>query len=464
MKYRFIKYRKQLKHERRLRYFIFACVCLFVSIGFLNTSYGYEYNAVLTSKISKENSPYKITATSFFAGTKLYGTLASSYTFNFATPSTTLTFPYGNKNGNCIDDYQINGPTINEFDLTISKEPPVSDNFITSGFKVSLDTGQNIRDVGPYTGNYSYYTRDMYDKQSWGFRQAYVCFRFPVGSGLKMDIGEKNYSIGYESYNLSRTWNNTYSLIAAVEPGGLTGIFLNYHFLKNLKSTIGIAFTNGAIFPIDRYPTYEFSLTYKPLNHLVFYEGMVYGAENFIIYGNNLIPDNLNKFFYNFIGAEFSYFKGYDFVLDYEMGLNGGINKSFVYNNAINIGNLPPSGVYPNQFISTSASTFNKSRFSGVAFYIHRHKAYNFGRFSQTLRLTDVSDPQGLWEASSVPGEAFRYFDYTFTIGLRPNIKIMKNVQYRLEFERQLSNQDVYGDGNSSQNMMNLMIIYTFSR
>jgi hypothetical protein len=440
------------------------CVFLVLTTYFLNVSYGYGYNAVLTTEAPNENPLYKSTENPgnfIFSGAKLFGTLATSYTYNFANPSSTPAFPYGNKNGNYIDNYQVNGPTINEFDLTVSKKPSVSSNFITAGFKVTLDAGQNIQDVGPYTGNYSYYTKNIYDRQLWGFRQAYLSFRFPVGSGLKMDVGEKNYLIGYESYNLSRTWNNTYSLITSIEPGELTGIFFNYRFFPNLKSTLGIAFTDNAMVPVNQHPTYEFILVYKPFNYLKFHEGIVYGAENFIIYKNNLIPDNLNKFFYNFIDAKFSYFRGYDFVLDYEVGLNGGINKSFVYNNDINIDNLP-SNTYPDQFVSTSNATFNKSRFSGAAFYIHHYKTYNFGRFSQTLRLTDVSDPQGLWEMSSVPGEAFHYFDSTFTIGLRPNLKIMNNVQYRLEFERQISNQNVYGDGNSSQNTINLMMIYTF--
>ncbi len=467
LKHKFIICGKQLKREIKLvRFIFFTYACFFALIGFLNVSYGYGYNVVLMSEPQGGNPPYKSIengGNSILSGVKLLGTFAASYTYNFANPSSTSVFPYGNKNGNYIDNYQVNGSTINEFDLTISKKPSVSNNFITSGFKITLDTGQNIQDVGPYTGNYSYYTQYIYDRQLWGFRQAYLSFRFPIGSGLKMEVGEKNYLIGYESYNLSRAWNNTYSLITAIEPGELTGIFFNYRFLPNLKSTLGFAFTDNAIVPINRYPTYEFILVYKPLNYLKFHEGIVYGAENFIIYKNNLIPDNMNKFFYNFIDAKFSYFNGYDFVLDYEVGLNGGINKSFVYNynNDININDLPLN-TYPDQFVSTSNATFNKSRFSGIAFYIHHYKTYNFGRFSQTLRLTDVSDPQGLWEMSSVPGEAFHYFDSTFTLGLRPNLRIMRNLQYRLEFERQISNQNIYGDGNSSQNTINLMMIYTF--
>lgn len=460
-----IKERVIKKYGTGLVIYIYIFIWFLISTGFSEYSYGYGYSRFLSAgEPGGKNSKYKFignSGNSFLSGVKFLGTLAVSYTYNFADPSSTTVYPYGNKNANYIDNYQVNGPTINEFDITVSKKPAKNNNFITSGFTVTLDTGQNIQDVGPYTGNYSYYTQYIYYRQLCGFRQAYLSLRFPVGSGLKVEIGEKNYLIGYESYNLARTWNNTYSPITAIEPGELMGIFLNYRFLPNLKSTIGIAYTDNALVPVNQYPTYEFILVYKPLNYLKFHEGMVYGAENFIIYKNNLIPDNLNKFFYNFIDAKFSYVKDYDFVLDYETGFNGGINKSYVFNNGINVNNLP-SNIYPGQFVSTSNSIFDKSRFTGIAFYIHHYKTYNFGKFSQTLRLTDIFDPQGLWEMASVPGEAFHYFDCTFTIGIRPNLKIMRHVQYRFEFERQLSNQGVYGDGNLSQNTVNLMMIYTF--
>ena len=75
---------------------------------------------------------------------------------------------------------------------------------------------------------------------------------------------------------------------------------------------------------------------------------------------------------------------------------------------------------------------------------------------------TAVSDPNGMWEEESVPGIAYRYFDSTFTIGYRPPSRILKNVQFRLEFENQISNHKVYGNGRSVQNTINAMAVYTF--
>ncbi len=402
---------------------------------------------------------------SFLSQIKLFGTFASSYTYNFANPVANAQFPNGNYNGNYIDNYKANGFTVNEFDITVSKDAfSKGRNNFGAGFKVSLDTGENIQAVGPYTGNYSYYTRPVYNRPLYGFRQFYVSFGIPVGNGLKVDLGEKNYLIGFESYNLSRLWENTYSPITAIEPGELTGIFFKYPFIpKRLNMVFGVAMTDNALSPIDRYPTLEYIASYEPLNYLKLHEGIVYGAENFIIYDNNLYQDNLNKFFYNFIDAKYKFLKYWTAAFDYEVGLNGGINKSIVYSNGINPAQFNSSeNIYPSFLISTSDSTFNKSRFSGIAFYLHHYYILNAGRFSQTIRETAVSDPNGMWEEESVPGIAYRYFDSTFTIGYRPPSKILKNVQFRLEFENQIANHKIYGNGRSIQNTINTMAIYTF--
>ncbi len=397
----------------------------------------------------------------FLSQIKLFGTFAASYTYNFANPLANSRFPQGNYNGNYIDNYKVNGFTINELDLTVSKNA-FSDgrNIFGIGFKATLDIGENIQDVGPYTGNYSYYTEPIYNRPLYGFRNLYISLGLPVGNGLKVEIGEKNYLIGFESYNLSRLWENTYSPITAIEPGELTGIFLSYPFIpKKLKMVFGTALTDNAMVPIDRYPTFEFITSYKPFKNikLKFHEGIVYGAENFVIYNNSLIQDNVNKFFYNFADVKYSPFNFWTFVLDYEVGLNSGINKSIIENNNINANkfNLQASAttsLYPSYLISTSNSTYDKSHFSGLAFYIHHFDILSFGRFSQTIREVMVWDPNGMWEENSIPGEAFNYFDSTFTIGLRPNLNIFKNTQFRLEFENQIANRKVYGDGNSTQN------------
>lgn len=440
---------------KKLIFLIFFIIFLIFSFNiFPETSNAINYNNL---SILKQNN-------SFFSHIKLFGTFAASYTYNFAKPYANETYPMSNYNGNYIDNYQINGGTINQFDITASKNPFADGkNIFGIGFKVTLDTGQNIQAVGPYIGNFSYYTKPIYDRPLYGFRQFYLSLGLPIGNGLKVEVGEKNYLIGFESYNLSRLWENTYSPITAIEPGELAGIFLSYHFIKQLKTVFGAALTDNATVPVNRYPTFEFIAAYKPLRAIKFHEGIVYGAENFVIYDNNLYQDNLNRFFYNFIAAKYSPFKYWDFVLDYEVGLNGGINKSIVYSSGINPELFNSSmNNYPPYLISTSNSTYNKSHFSGIAFYIHHFDVLNIGRFSQTLREVSVSDPTGMWEPASTPGIAYHYFDSTLTFGYRPKLKIFKNVQFRLEFENQISNHKVYGDGHYSQNTVNTMVVYTF--
>lgn len=445
------------KHIRKL----FLILIIFAALQFVSClsparARALSGGSILNAEAGSDNS--------FLSQIKLFGSFAASYTYNFANPSANSQFPNGNYNGNYIDDYKVNGFTVNELDLTVSKNAFSNgrDNF-GIGFKVSLDTGENIQAVGPYTGNYSYYTKPVYNRPLYAFRQFNISLGIPVGNGLKIYLGEKNYLIGFESYNLSRVWTNTYSPITAIEPGELTGIFLRYPFTKRLKMVFGAALTDNATVPLNRYPTFEYIASYKPFKFLKFHEGIVYGAENFIIYNNNLYQDNLDRFFYNFIDAKYSFCKYWTAVLDYEVGLNGGINKSIAYENDINQEQFNSSAnIYPNYLVSTSDSTFNKSRFSGIAFYIHHYDILNIGRFSQTVRETDVSDPNGMWEEESIQGIAYHYFDSTLTFGYRPNLKFFKNVQFRLEFENQIANHRVYGDGNSSQNTVNTMVVYTF--
>ena len=173
---------------------------------------------------------------SFLSQIKLFGTFVSSYTYNFANPVANAEYPDGDYNGNYIDNYKVNGFTVNEFDIMASKNAFSNGrNNFGIGFKVSLDTGENIQAVGPYMGNYNYYTESVYNRPLYGFRQFYVSFGIPAGNGLKIYLGEKNYLIGFESYNLSRLWENTYSPITAIEPGELTGIFFKYPFTKRLN-------------------------------------------------------------------------------------------------------------------------------------------------------------------------------------------------------------------------------------
>ncbi|MCL4321735.1 MAG: outer membrane beta-barrel protein [Deltaproteobacteria bacterium] len=439
--------------------FIFTGVSNAENYYKLSTAQGAQFTPLKqkeTFAASRDNS--------FLSQIKLFGTFAASYTYNFAGPYADEAYPFGNFNGNYIDNYKVNGATINEIDITVSKNPFSNGrNRFGAGFKISLDTGENIQAVGPYTGSYSYYTEPIYNRPLYGFRQIYVSFGIPIGNGLKIDLGEKNYLIGFESYNLSRLWENTYSPITAIEPGELTGIFLKYPFTRQLKMVFGVALTDNAMVPLNRYPTFEYIASYKPFKFLKFHEGIVYGAENFIIHDNNLYQDNLDRFFYNFIDAKYSFWKYWTAVLDYEVGLNGGINKSIVYDSNINVQQFNSSiNNYPPYLISTSDSTFNKSHFSGIAFYIHHYNNLSIGRFSQTLREVSVSDPNGMWEMASTPGIAYHYFDSTLTFGYRPAMKIFKNVQFRLEFENQIANHRVYGNGNSAQNTVNTMVVYTF--
>ncbi|MHB1662127.1 MAG: outer membrane beta-barrel protein, partial [bacterium] len=297
------------KHIRRLflTLIIFAALQL---VSYLSPARACALNgsSILNTEAGTDNS--------FLSQIRLFGTFAASYTYNFANPSANSQFPYGNYNGNYIDDYKANGFTLNELDLTVSKNAFSNGrNTFGIGFKVSLDTGENIQAVGPYTGNFSYYTEPVYGRKLYGFRQFNISFGIPVGNGLKIYLGEKNYLIGFESYNLSRAWTNTYSLITAIEPGELTGIFLRYPFTKQLKMVLGAALTDNATVPLDRYPTFEYIASYKPFKFLKFHEGIVYGAENFIIYNNNLYQDNLDRFFYNFIDAKYSFCKYWTAVL-----------------------------------------------------------------------------------------------------------------------------------------------------
>ena len=212
---------------------ITVCVLFLDVIIFSGVSNAENQNYNKLSAAQAQSIPLKqkeiIAAThknSFLSQIKLFGTFAASYTYNLARPYASEAYPLGNYNGNYINNYKVNGATINQFDITVSKNPFADGrNRFGIGFKVSMDAGENIQAVGPYTGSYSYYTEQVYNRPLYGFRQFYISFGIPIGNGLKIDLGEKNYLIGFESYNLSRLWENTYSLVTAIEPGELTGIF-----------------------------------------------------------------------------------------------------------------------------------------------------------------------------------------------------------------------------------------------
>ena len=438
--------------KKRLYYsklFIIFLACMsFMIIALLNApkkSYAH--------KICKKNN--------FLSQIKLSGVFATSYTYNFAHPVADSQYPKGNYNGNYNDDFKANGFTVNELDITMSKNPFSNGRHkFGIGFTLTLDTGENIQHPESYMGNLSYYLEPAYKRPLYGFRNLFLSFGIPIGNGLKVDIGMHNSPIGFESHNLAKNWENTYSIIDSVEPGSLTGIALSYPLIpKKLKTFFQVSYVYQSMEPINSYPTYEFYISYKPLKIINFHEGMVYGAENFLIYNNNIIPDNLNKYFYNYMDAEYKTLHCLDFVLDYEMGINGGINNSIIQSSNINLENA----VSPNTALfQSSDSTYGRSHFSGLAFYIHHYGLSKIGRFSQTIREVRVWDPNGMWESVSVPGEAFNYFDSTLTLGFRPNMNIFKHTQFRVELENQITNHKVFGDGKSTQNTINFMVVRNF--
>lgn len=134
---------------------------------------------IRNSNISRKTDSIDFKNSSFLSQIRLLGTFAASYTYNFADPVANAEYPQGNYNGNYIDDYKVNGFTINELDLTVSKNA-FSDGRHTFGlgFRATFDTGENIQDVGPYTGNYSYYTKSLYNRPLYGFRNLFISLAY----------------------------------------------------------------------------------------------------------------------------------------------------------------------------------------------------------------------------------------------------------------------------------------------
>ncbi len=418
--------------------------------------------------IKKENKSQS--SQNYFSNIQLLGTLIGSYTYNIAKPVATNTPSAFEGNGNYGDNWQPDGFAVNNFDITLRRSPGTSSNPYGVGFHISLDFGQNIQFYKAYYGNTSYFTTPFQDRTPYDVRKAYININLPVGSGLDIHIGKEQELLGYEAFNPIRNWNNTYSLLDVVEPATLTGVFLTYNFVPALTSTLGIANTINSAVPIDNLPVIELNESYAATNMLTFNGGFVYGENSYLV-GNGtggstsgqLYEDNLNKSFYGYIDGVFSPTADWSFVADYELGLGGGINGSVLSENGITASSY--SGYPP--LVQTSDSTYDKSRFYGIAGYIHHQHNYGFGQVAETLRETAAYDQNGLWEMTSAPGTGYTYIDSTLTFAYQPSFKNFKDVQFRFELEHQGSNHNVYLDSNglqthSQQNTINLMVLYSF--
>ena len=406
----------------------------------------------------------------YFSNIQLLGTLIGSYNYNLAKPEAVNTPSAFEGNGNYGDNWQTDGFAVNNADITIRRSPGTSSNPYGVGFHISLDFGQNIQFYKAYYGNTSYFTTPFEDRTPYDVRKAYININLPVGSGLDIHIGKESELLGFEAFNPIRNWNDTYSLLDAVEPATLTGIFLTYNFIPALTSTLGIANTVNSAVPIDNLPVIELNESYAATSMLTFNGGFIYGENSYLV-GNGtggstsgqLYEDNLNKSFYGYINGVFSPTPDWSFVADYELGLGGGINGSVLSDNGIS----PYSYTGYPVLVQTSNDTYDKSRFYGIAGYIHHQHDYGFGQVAETLRETAAYDQNGMWEMTSTPGTAYTYIDSTLTFAYQPSFKNFKDVQFRLELEHQGSNQNVYLDANGSathsqQNTINLMVLYSF--
>ncbi len=404
--------------------------------------------------IKKENKSQS--SQNYFSNIQLLGTLIGSYTYNIAKPN--------GYNANYGDNWQSDGFTVNQADITLRRSPGTSSNPYGVGFHISLDFGQNIQFYEAYYGNPSYFTTPLYQRRPFDIRQAYININLPIGSGLDIHIGKEKELLGWEDFNITRNWNNTYSLLDNAEPSTFTGIFFTYNFIPSLQTTLGIANSQNTVVPVDNLPTVEFNAAYTPLKPITFNGGFVYGANSYLVNTNNTIyQDNINKSFYGYINAVYSPTADWSFVLERDVGLAGGLNQSILNSNGI----TPNQVAYPSPSpLVLSNSTYDKGYFNGTSFYIHHQHDYSIGQIAETLRNAFAVDSNGLFEPSVTPGQSYTFVDSTLTLAYSPSYKMFKNVQFRLEFEHQRANHSVYPSGLNSlkrlQNTVNFAVLYNF--
>ena len=405
--------------------------------------------------IKKENKSQS--SQNYFSNIQLLGTLIGSYTYNIAKPN--------GYNANYGDNWQSDGFTVNQADITLRRSPGTSSNPYGVGFHISLDFGQNIQFYEAYYGNPSYFTTPFYQRRPFDIRQAYININLPIGSGLDIQIGKHKELLGWENFNMARNWDNTYSLLDNAEPSTYTGIFFTYNFIPSLQTTLGIANSQNTVVPVDNLPTVEFNAAYTPLSPITFNGGFVYGANSYLVVSTNntntIYQDNINKSFYGYINAVYSPTADWSFVLERDVSIAGGLNQSILSSNGI-----PPGQVaYPSPLV-LSNSTYDRGYFNGASFYIHHQHDYSIGQIAETLRNAFAIDSNGLFEPSVTPGQSYTFFDSTLTLAYSPSYKMFKNVQFRLEFEHQRANHSIYPAGlNSwkrSQNTVNFAVLYSF--
>ncbi len=423
------------------------CLCLVINSFADNISSSSKYE---TSLVQVKN---KFLRNSYFSNIQISGTLVSSWSYNFAKPNA--------YNANYGDNWQ-NGFTVNYADITIRKPTCTISNPYGVGFHISIDSGQNIQFYKAYYGNSTFFTEPFYQREPFDIRQAYISLYLPVGTGLTIDIGKHKELLGFENFNIYRNWNDTYSLLDNAEPSTYTGILFTYNFISSLQTTLGIVNSQNTVVPIDNTPTIEFNSSYTPLNSLNFNGGFVYGTNNYIVANNNAIyPDNKNKSFYSYVNTVFSPMSDWTFILEKDIGLSSGINKNILTSDGINSGSV----AYPSPLV-LSGDVYDKGYFNGTSFYIHHKYIYPIGKISETLRLAVAVDSNGLFEPGVTPGTRYDFSDETLTFAYAPSYRMFKNTQFRLEFEHQDANHDIYPTGinrlKSTQNTINFTIIWTF--
>lgn len=399
----------------------------------------------------------------YLSNTQLFGTLIGSYTYNTAKPATVNTSSAFEGNGNYINDWQTDGFAANLAEITVRRSPGTAKDPYGVGFHVTADFGQNIQPFKAYYGgSTSYFTSPFVQRDPYDILSAYVNISIPVGNGLDVHIGKEPELLGFEAFNPVSNWNDTYSLLTDAEPATLTGVFVAYNFIPQLTSTLGIANTANSAVPIDNLPVIELNESLSATSMLTFNGGLIYGANSYMVSNGSLYGDNLNKSTYGYINAQLTPDANWSFVLDYELGLAGGINSSVLTENG-----LAASAISYPVMVQTSGDTYDKARFVGIVGYIHHQSQYGFGQLAETFREAAAYDQNGFYEPASIPGTGNTFIDSTFTLAYQPSYNEFKSVQIRLELERQGSNHPVYLDSNglqshSQQDTVNLMVLYSF--
>jgi len=206
-------------------------------------------------------------SSSFWDKTKVTGSFATSYNWNFNNPACPATGCPG-ANSLRVFDTRHNNFDFNLAEIAIENSPA---EWIK--FRLDLNYGEDVAAVDALKGG-------VIGVDEFGVQQAYAEATANVGNGLTFKVGHFVTPIGYEVIESALNLNTSRSLLFGFAiPFTHTGLIMSYPFSDKLSGSLGVFNGWDVIGDNNKGKTMYAGLTYKPIDTLALTLQGTVGAE-----------------------------------------------------------------------------------------------------------------------------------------------------------------------------------------